>query len=258
MQPLRKGRLIARLAQSSHDLARAQALRWRSFRAPAQGDAATEGRDADAFDARCMHLMVEEAAPGGALLACCRLLPLADGGAIATSYAAQFYDLARLANYPGPLLEVGRFCIRPGDPDTDTLRLAWGALTRLVDTRGVAMLFGASSFSGTDATPHLPAFTHLAAHHLAPARWMPAPKAPEVLRFAIAPRAVRATPMPPQIPPLLRSYLAMGGWVSDHAVVDRELNTLHVFTGVEIAAIPADRARLLRALAAEAPVRIPA
>jgi putative hemolysin len=52
------------------------------------------------------------------------------------------------------------------------------------------------------------------------------------------------------MPPLLRSYLMMGGWVSDHAVVDRDLNTLHVFTGLEIRAIPEDRARLLRAVGA--------
>ncbi|MBW6505768.1 MAG: GNAT family N-acetyltransferase [Rhodobacteraceae bacterium] len=258
MQPLRKGRLIARLAQTAPDLARAQALRWRAFRAAGQGAAATEGRDEDAFDARCLHLLVEEAAPGGALLACCRLLPLASGGAVATSYAAQFYDLARLARYPGPLLEVGRFCIRPGSPDPDILRLAWGALTRLVDARGVAMLFGASSFAGTDPTPYLPAFAHLAAHHLAPDRWMPAPKAPELLHFATPAHPARVAPPPPQIPPLLRSYLAMGGWVCDHAVIDREMNTLHVFTGVEIAAIPPARARLLRALAADAPESVPA
>ena len=40
----------------------------------------------------------------------------------------------------------------------------------------------------------------------------------------------------------------MGGWVSDHAVVDEKMNTLHVFTGVEIGAIPAARKRLLRAV----------
>ncbi len=51
------------------------------------------------------------------------------------------------------------------------------------------------------------------------------------------------------MPPLLRSYLLMGGWVSDHAVVDRQMNTLHVFTGLEISAIPAARKRLLRAVA---------
>jgi L-ornithine Nalpha-acyltransferase len=38
----------------------------------------------------------------------------------------------------------------------------------------------------------------------------------------------------PRLPPLLRTYLGMGGWVSDHAVVDRELDTLHVFTCVEV------------------------
>ncbi|MBA4351813.1 MAG: ornithine-acyl-ACP acyltransferase, partial [Rhodobacter sp.] len=35
-------------------------------------------------------------------------------------------------------------------------------------------------------------------------------------------------------------------WVSDHAVLDPDLDTLHVFTAVEIAAIPPVRARLLR------------
>ena len=40
----------------------------------------------------------------------------------------------------------------------------------------------------------------------------------------------------------------MGGWVSDHAVVDRQMGTLHVFTGLEIGAIPESRKRLLRAL----------
>jgi len=41
----------------------------------------------------------------------------------------------------------------------------------------------------------------------------------------------------------------MGGWVSDHAVVDNDMNTLHVFTGVEIGAIPPARKRLLRQVA---------
>ena len=52
-----------------------------------------------------------------------------------------------------------------------------------------------------------------------------------------------------RMPPLLRTYLLMGGWVSDHAVVDNDLNTLHVFTGMEIKGIPANRKRLLRAMA---------
>jgi len=41
----------------------------------------------------------------------------------------------------------------------------------------------------------------------------------------------------------------MGGWVSDHAVLDFDLDTLHVFTGLEIRAIPEGRARALRMVA---------
>jgi putative hemolysin len=50
-----------------------------------------------------------------------------------------------------------------------------------------------------------------------------------------------------QMPPLLRSYLAMGGWVSDHAVIDRDLGTMHVFTGLEADSVPACRLRALEA-----------
>jgi len=74
-------------------------------------------------------------------------------------------------------------------------------------------------------------------------------KAPKVFRFA---QRLRRKPDIKRamlaMPPLLRTYLMMGGWVSDHAVVDHDLNTLHVFTGVEIAAVPPNRARLLRAV----------
>ncbi len=76
-------------------------------------------------------------------------------------------------------------------------------------------------------------------------------QSPKVFRFARA--LARFTPDPRRaqagLPPLLRTYLLMGGWVSDHAVVDDQLGTLHVFTGLEIAAIPPARQRLLRQVA---------
>ncbi|MEM9211400.1 MAG: ornithine-acyl-ACP acyltransferase, partial [Pseudomonadota bacterium] len=57
-----------------------------------------------------------------------------------------------------------------------------------------------------------------------------------------------------QIPPLLKTYLRMGGWVSDHAVIDRDLRTIHVFTGVEIAKIPPARRKALLRDAGHPPV----
>ena len=76
-------------------------------------------------------------------------------------------------------------------------------------------------------------------------------KAPKVIRYARTLRLRRPNMKLAlgRMPPLLRSYLSMGGWVSDHAVVDRSLNTLHVFTGLEVSAIPPARVRSLREMA---------
>ncbi|HBG98626.1 MAG TPA: ornithine-acyl-ACP acyltransferase [Rhodobacteraceae bacterium] len=247
------GRYRARIAETAKDVAAAQALRFRCF-IDGRGAALRgreDGRDADAHDALCQHVLIEEAR-SGALVCCFRMLPLEDGHAIDQSYAAQYYELSRLAAFDGRMVEMGRFCIDPGWRDPDILRVAWAAMTRYVDTHGVEMLFGCSSFSGTDAEAYLDAFALLKDRHLAPKRWLPRVKAPRVFRFARQLRLrkpdLRAAMQ--GMPPLLRSYLAMGGWVSDHAVVDRDLNTMHVFTGLEIRAMPVARKRLLRAAAA--------
>ncbi|MBK1635944.1 GNAT family N-acetyltransferase [Rhodovulum adriaticum] len=247
MLSLRKGRYTARLANGPADVEAAQRLRYQTFRATPQ---IPDGVDADDFDAACRHVLVEEARTGE-LVCCFRLLPLHCGAEIGQSYSAQYYELSALAEFDGPMVEMGRFCIHPDWRDPDILRVAWGAMTRFVDEEGVEMLFGCSSFKGTEAEAYMDAFALLKERHLGPKRWLPRVKAPNVFRFAQnlrlrKPDAKRAML---GMPPLLRSYLVMGGWVSDHAVVDRDLNTLHVFTGLEIRAIPPSRKRLLRAAA---------
>ncbi|MFG6583776.1 GNAT family N-acetyltransferase [Sulfitobacter sp. 1A12779] len=233
------GRYLTREALTPGDITRAQALRAQCFQ--------TGTADRDPFDAAARHFLIEDRDSG--TLVCCFRLTRFQGAELAQSYAAQFYDLSRLERMKGAMLELGRFCIHPEWQDPDIQRLAWGQLAREVDGSGAALLFGCSSFTGTDPTRYRDAFAQLKQQHLAPAEWRPGVRAAEVHPYA----RDRHSPDPrrarQQIPPLLRSYLAMGGWVSDHAVIDRQMGTLHVFTGLEIAAIPPNRARLLRALA---------
>jgi len=248
MRSLLRGRFQARLAEGAADLAAAQTLRHLAFRA-LRGIGPAIGRDADAFDAACLHVLVEDMR-SGTLVCCFRLMPL-EGGQIGQSYSAQYYNLDALLAFDGPIMELGRFCIHPAWKDPDILRVAWGAMTQLVDARGVELLFGCSSFDGSEAERHAEALALLKDAHIAPKRWLPRVKAPDVFRFARALRGRKPDVKRAMLamPPLLRTYLLMGGWVSDHAVVDRDLNTLHVFTGLEIRAIPPARARLLRAVA---------
>ena len=244
-----RNRYRTRLASTPDDLDAAQRLRYRAFIGETGAAARPDGRDADPFDDLCRHVLVETA-DTGRLVATFRFLPLASGAEIGSSYSAQYYALDALEGYDRPMVEMGRFCVEPGLRDPDILRAAWGAMTAFVDREGVELLFGCSSFHGTDTKAYADAFAMLRDRHLAPKRWLPRIKAPNVFRFAQRlrrkPDRIRALKT---MPPLLRSYLTMGGWVSDHAVVDRDLNTLHVFTGLEIRAIPPARARALRAVA---------
>lgn len=263
MKEMQRGRYRARLGRGAADLRRAQALRWLCFRARGEEGAAAwndggDGArfDADAFDARCDHVLIEDL-KGGALVGCFRILRLRSGADVGQSYSAQYYGLDRLAAHPGPLVELGRFCLHPGHSDPHVLRLAWAFLTALVERSGATVLFGCSSFAGTDWDAYRDAFGLLRERHLAPRRWRPRIKAPQVVRFAsrlrlFAPDRVRALS---GMPPLLRSYLALGGWVSDHAVIDRDLDTLHVFTALEVGAVPARRVTSLRLLAGGAASR---
>ncbi len=242
-------RYRTRLAETPGDLEAAQRLRYRAFIAESGAAPRAGGRDQDSFDALCQHVLIESVETGR-LVATFRFLPMASGAEIAKSYSAQFYQLDALECYDSPIVEMGRFCVEPGLRDPDVLRAAWGAITAYVDREGVELLFGCSSFHGTDTQAYADAFAMLRDRHLAPKRWLPRIKAPNVFRFA---QRLRRTPDRVKalktMPPLLRSYLTMGGWVSDHAVVDRDMNTLHVFTGLEIRAIPPGRARALRAVA---------
>ena len=248
MLALLKGRYTARLADSESDVLAARTLRYQCFVAGRPADRG-QGIDQDHFDDTCLHMLVQEAG-SGALACTYRLMPLPHGRDIHRSYAAQTYDLTRLSGFAEPMLELGRFCIAPGRaPDADLLRVAWGAMARVVDLQGVGLLFGCSSFAGADPARHHDALQALARKHLAPTAWAPAKKHAEIMDYAVNlmdfdPRAALV-----QTPALLRTYLMMGGWVSDHAVIDRALDTLHVFTGLPIAAIPPARARALRALA---------
>jgi L-ornithine Nalpha-acyltransferase len=249
---LEKGGYRARLSCSADDLCAARHLRSHCFQ--------TAALDQDRFDSLCKHVLIEEISTGD-LVGCFRVMLLEAPGAFELSYSAQFYDLAGLSQFSGKMItgkmmELGRFCIDPVRQDADILRLSWGAVTRLVDQNEVALLFGCSSFVGTNTGPYLEALALLQHRHLAPEDWRPGVKAPQAVRFLDLLKDRPASQKPDlkraqmQLPPLLRSYLSMGGWVGDHLVIDPDLNTCHVFTGLEVAKVPAARQRLLREVAA--------
>lgn len=232
-----------RVAQTQADIQCAQALRADLFCLNAEEVAL----DQDQFDHTYHHVLIESVETGE-LLATFRFIYLANGKEIEKCYSAQHYDLSRLKAYRKAMIEVGRFCINEDMRGHGLLRTAWAFLTNYVDEQNISLMFGCSSFRGTDEDKYTDAFALLKERHLAPDIWRPRAKAREVFQFADCLKDHKPVLKlaSQNMPPLLRTYLTMGGWVSDHAVIDRALGTLHVFTGVEIGRIPPKRARLLR------------
>jgi putative hemolysin len=240
VEPLRKGGLVARLAHGRADMGRVMAFRSAAFPRVA-------GPEEDAQDALSAHVMVE--GPQG-MLACFRVMLFGWGAGLSQGYAARFYDVGPLSGYARPIAEMGRFCLAPGGVHPDVLRLAWGAMTRIVDEGQAGLLVGCTSFRGADWTRHRAGLALLAAEFVGPADHRPGRRAAEVVDYpALAGPVADRREALAGLPPLLRTYLGMGGWVSDHAVADRELDTLHVFTCVEVDKVPGPRAARLRAVA---------
>lgn len=237
--PMVRGGWRLRLAGAA-DMPALLALRARAF------GRAGGVSDSDAADPLSLHFHLSRDADAAPPLATLRLRRHGDAAALLGGYAARFYDLSALAAAGGPTLELGRLCTEPGAGEADLLRLIWAGVARVALAGGVARLIGCTSFAGTETAPLAPALALLAARHLGPASQRPGIKAPETRPLAGSTPDAAAAAL---LPPLLRAYLAMGGWVSDHLVIDRDLGTCHVFTCVDIDRMPDGRRRVLSRLA---------
>jgi len=74
------------------------------------------------------------------------------------------------------MTELGRLCIHPDAQHPNIIRIAWAALAALaayVDKCQISMLFGCTSFAGTETSVHQEVFELLGKRHAAPSLWVP-------------------------------------------------------------------------------------
>ena len=244
MEIVKVGRYRARFSDSLDDLSAAQALRYQCFNLSNKLKL-----DVDDFDTICKHVLVENLETKK-LICCYRILGFDNGKSVTSSYSSQFYDLKAIERYHKPMIEIGRFCIDPKVNDPTVLLTAWAALAQIVDQSQTELLFGCSSFEGIKKEKYLDSFALLRDRHIAPDHWRPKIKAAQVFCYAkdLIYKVDKKKALL-NMPPLLKTYLSMGAWVSDHAVVDLNMKTLHLFTGMEISKIPESRKKFLLDLA---------
>jgi putative hemolysin len=233
---LRGGNLGVRIACAAAEVDAVQALRYRVFyqEMGAKPDQAAEGshRDRDAFDAVADHLLVVDHAIGDGpegVVGTYRLIQREAAARIGRFYSADEYDIAPIVNFPGRILELGRSCVDTAYRSRAAMQLLWRGIAAYVFHYQIDLMFGCASLHGTDLDALAPDLTYLYYNHLAP---------PAVRPRALPDRYVEMRRTPPetldakrvqaQLPPLIKGYLRLGGFVGDGAVIDSQFNTTDV------------------------------
>jgi L-ornithine Nalpha-acyltransferase len=233
---IRSGSLEVRLAESPAELDAALALRYRIFYermgARPAPQVAQRRRDIDRFDRHCDHLLlvdVSRGASGEAVVGTYRLIRRGAAARLGGFYSAAEYDIAPLLAYPGEVLELGRSCLEGAYRGRAAMQLLWSGIAAYVFHYEIALMFGCASLPGTDPECLKLPLAYLYYHHLAPP-----PLRPRALdqRYVdmrrLSPSAVDSARARTLLPPLVKGYLRLGGFVGDGAVIDEQFNTTDV------------------------------
>ncbi len=233
---VRAGTLEVRLARDAREIAAAQTLRYRVFYqemgAHPTAEMAAVRRDFDEFDAVCDHLLVIDHARGrgdDAVVGTYRLIRREAAAHVGRFYSAGEYDVRCIADYPGAILELGRSCIDAAWRNRPTMQLLWRGIAAYVFAHDIELMFGCASLPGTDPAALAVPLSYLHHHHLAPPALRP--RALDHRYHAmdrLPPDAYDPAETLSQLPPLLKGYLRLGGFVGDGAVVDDQFNTTDV------------------------------
>jgi putative hemolysin len=230
------GPLEVRLAESAADIDAAQALRYRIFyekmgARPLPG-MESERRDRDQFDQICDHLLVLDHSRGtglDAVVGTYRLIRRDAAARLGAFYSAAEYDIGPLIAYPGEILELGRSCVDAGYRARPVMQLLWSGIAAYVFHYEIALMFGCASLPGIDPDALAVPLSYLYHHHLAP----PALRARALPERYVEMRRLDAAAIDPMrtlaiLPPLIKGYLRLGGFVGDGAVIDEQFNTTDV------------------------------
>jgi putative hemolysin len=236
------GPLVVRLAEDPRDIDAAQALRYRVFyeemSARPTPEVAADKRDADEFDAVCDHLLVvdrrKQHAGARGVVGTYRVLRRAPAEAFGRFYSASEYDISPIVAHGGEILELGRSCVDADYRSGATMQLLWQAIAAYVFRHDIEVMFGCASLPGTDPDALALPLSYLYHYHLAP---------PALRPRALVDRYVPMTRLPvdriktktahASLPPLIKGYLRLGGFVGDGAVIDDQFNTTDVCINVK-------------------------
>ncbi len=229
---LKSGALEVRLAQSEEDIEAAQGLRYQVFyeECGAQPDEtmALLKRDIARIDDFCDVLLVIDHTHNK-IVGTYRFMLREAAQHYGSYYTATEFEISKLTAYPGQIMELGRSCVHKNYRTKPTMQLLWRGIGAYIQMNNVAICFGCASFIGTDVSKYHQALAYLYHHHLAPPelRAQALPSHCQEMNL-ISKKEIDQKEAMRQLPPLIKGYLRLGGFVGEGAYIDLSFNSIDV------------------------------
>ena len=230
------GDITVRLARCDSEILQAQKLRYQifyeEFDAKPKKEVEAEKRDFDFFDDFADHLVVIDkkiADKNKRIVGTYRLLREEKANKAGRFYTSDEFDISKLLeNYSG-LLEMGRSCVYQEYRTKSVLQLLWQGIAEYVVFYNIKFLFGCASFHGTEPSDFKEELSYLYNNYLAPIEFRPR-ALPEVYTNMdlVSPHIIDTKKVIKNLPPLIKGYIRIGGFVGDGAFIDRHFNTTDV------------------------------
>jgi putative hemolysin len=238
---IRGGRLSVRIAAGQAEIDAVQALRYRVFYqemgARADGETTRTQRDRDIYDTVADHLLVIDHGLGEgpeSVVGTYRLIQREAANRIGHFYSSDEYDIARIEALAGRILELGRSCVDNGYRNRSVMQLLWRGIAAYIFLHKIELMFGCASLPGTDPDVLALELTYLYYNHLAPASIRPRALPHRYIEMRRLDREeIDARGALNRLPPLIKGYLRLGGFVGDGAVIDPQFNTTDVAVVVQ-------------------------
>jgi L-ornithine Nalpha-acyltransferase len=238
---LRSGNLGVRLAAGATEIDAVQALRYRVFYqemgARADDETTIAQRDRDIYDTVADHLLVVDHGLGEgpeSVVGTYRLIQREAAGRIGHFYSSDEYDITSIEANPGRILELGRSCVDNGYRNRSVMQLLWRGIAAYVFQHTIELMFGCASLPGVDPDVLAPELTYLYYNHLAPPAIRPRAVPHRYIEMRRLDRdGIDARVALTRLPPLIKGYLRLGGFVGDGAVIDPQFNTTDVAVVVQ-------------------------
>jgi len=242
------GDFEVKIATEPSEIEQAQRLRFEVFNLELNKglkSAYQHGLDIDEFDPFCDHLIVREIKSGD-VVGTYRLLRGSQARRNIGFYSEKEFDLSRIKQLDGELMELGRSCARKDFRDRALIPLMWEAITEQVRTHKVRYLFGCGSLYSTGAAEVSAFYALLKNRYFADDSCRVQPL--ENCRFKAL---IDDLPMGDEqglfqkLPSLIKGYLRIGALVCGPPALDAEFGTADFFLLLDFGAMKEEYLRRL-------------